>query len=174
MAAMASPGGMIPEQVWDSAAIPARRLFPGRPSGSAMPLAWAHAEFIKLMVSRQIGYPFDRPRAAWARYKGRRRLAQREFWWPHAPIASFRAGARLVIALPEAATVRWGLNGWNDATEQPTADTRLGFHAVTLDLPHLSPGARVDFTWRLTRTGDWHGHDYVATAAEDRSGSSWR
>jgi len=36
MAAMASPGGMIPEQVWDSDPIPARRLYPGRATGSAM------------------------------------------------------------------------------------------------------------------------------------------
>jgi glucoamylase len=28
-----------------------------------MPLVWAHAEFIKLMVSRQLGHPVDRPRA---------------------------------------------------------------------------------------------------------------
>src|SRR4029077_10260442 len=68
MAAMASPGGMIPEQVWDSDPIPGRRLAPGRPTGSAMPLAWAHAEFVKLLVSRQFGDPFGRPRAVWQRY----------------------------------------------------------------------------------------------------------
>jgi glucoamylase len=28
-----------------------------------MPLVWAHAEFIKLMVSRQLGHRVDRPRA---------------------------------------------------------------------------------------------------------------
>jgi len=36
---MASPGGMIPEQVWDADLIPERRPYPGGPSGSAMPLA---------------------------------------------------------------------------------------------------------------------------------------
>src|SRR5262249_19272988 len=41
MAAMASPGGMIPEQVWDAEPIPEHRLFPGRATGSAMPLVWA-------------------------------------------------------------------------------------------------------------------------------------
>src|SRR5262249_813122 len=48
---------------------------PGRPSGSAMPLVWAHAEFIKLMLSRHLGYPADRPRAVWRRYQGRRPTA---------------------------------------------------------------------------------------------------
>src|SRR5438874_7895449 len=40
---------------------------PGRATGSAMPLAWAHAEFVKLLVSRQIGHPFARPREEMAR-----------------------------------------------------------------------------------------------------------
>src|SRR5207237_4375368 len=31
-----SPGGLIPEQVWDAADIPDRELFNGHPSGSAM------------------------------------------------------------------------------------------------------------------------------------------
>ena len=55
MARMASPGGMLPEQVWDAAPIAARGLAPGRPTGAAMPLAWAHAEYVKLVVSRRSG-----------------------------------------------------------------------------------------------------------------------
>ncbi|HEX4619177.1 MAG TPA: glycoside hydrolase family 15 protein, partial [Steroidobacteraceae bacterium] len=47
MLRMASPGGMLPEQVWDAEPIPARGLEPGRPTGGAMPLVWAHAEYIK-------------------------------------------------------------------------------------------------------------------------------
>ncbi len=92
MAAMASQGGMIPEQVWDADPIPERFLFPGRPTGSAMPLAWAHAEFVKLLVSRQIGHPFARSRAVWQRYRGHRPTAEYAFWWPHAPIGGFAAG----------------------------------------------------------------------------------
>jgi len=85
MAAMTGPGGMMPEQVWDSAALPERRLFPGRPTGGAMPLVWTHAEFIKLLISRHLGYPVDRPAAAWRRYGGRRPEAARAVWCFHAP-----------------------------------------------------------------------------------------
>jgi glucoamylase len=49
MAAFANEGGMISEQIWDSRDIPEKGLFFGRPSGSAMPLVWAHAEYIKLL-----------------------------------------------------------------------------------------------------------------------------
>ena len=51
MEAGASPGRLLPEQVWDGAPIPALELEPGKPSGSAMPLVWAHAEHIKLLRS---------------------------------------------------------------------------------------------------------------------------
>jgi glucoamylase len=161
MAAMASPGGMIPEQVWDTDPIPARRLAPGRPSGSAMPLAWAHAEFVKLLVSRQIGHSFGRSRAVWERYQGQRAVAQRAFWWPHAPIDGFAAGARLAIALPEPGTVHWGRDGWQMIEDTPTADTGLGFHVTVLDTASLAPGSRVDFTWRGQDGGAWTGRNIV-------------
>ncbi|MEZ4598039.1 MAG: hypothetical protein R3C32_15225 [Chloroflexota bacterium] len=49
---------MLPEQVWDSAdIIPSHRLRLGHASGSAMPLVWAHAEYIKLACSIATGYP---------------------------------------------------------------------------------------------------------------------
>ncbi len=61
LAAMAGQGGMLPEQLWDAAAIPDAGLAPGKPTGSAMPLAWAHAEYIKLAYSLLEGKPVDRP-----------------------------------------------------------------------------------------------------------------
>ena len=61
MESLAGDGGMIPEQVWDADDIPERGLFKGRPSGSAMPLAWAHAEYLKLRRSIQDGRTFDQP-----------------------------------------------------------------------------------------------------------------
>ena len=55
----ASVGGLLPEQVWDAAPIPALGLEPGRPSGSAMPLLWSHAEFLKLLIARERGRPIE-------------------------------------------------------------------------------------------------------------------
>ncbi len=159
MAAMASQGGMIPEQVWDTAPIPSHFLFPGRPSGSAMPLAWAHAEFVKLLVSRQIGHPFARPRAVWQRYRGHQEAAQHAFWWPHAPIGAMRVGARLAVALPEPAIVHWGRDGWLAIEDTPTTDTGLGFHVAELDTAALTQGSWIDFTWRGEDTREWAGRD---------------
>jgi glucoamylase len=167
MAAMASPCGMIPEQVWDKPPIAQRRLLPGRPTGSAMPLAWAHAEFIKLLVSRHLGHSFDRLRAVWQRYRGIRPSYTHAFWGLQAPISDFRIGTRLVIALPRPAIVHWGRNGWNDVMDQPTVDGGLGFHAACLEVDRLSAGERVDFTWIWVDSGQWQGRDYGVSASAD-------
>src|ERR1700751_3097800 len=59
MTRMTGPTGLIPEQVWDAPAIPQRLLEPGKPTGSAMPLVWAHAEFIKLLCARERKRPLE-------------------------------------------------------------------------------------------------------------------
>ncbi|MDQ6912487.1 MAG: glycoside hydrolase family 15 protein [Verrucomicrobiota bacterium] len=68
MEAFTSAGGMIPEQIWDADDIPERDLFFGHPSGSGMPLVWAHAEYIKLARSIRDGKVFDMPPATAERY----------------------------------------------------------------------------------------------------------
>ena len=97
MLAMAGPCGLIPEQVWDGAPVPGRALAPGKPSGSAMPLVWAHAEFVKLVASRALGRPFDRPQAVWQRYGGCRPQPDRAMWSPQAPISKIRSGQTLCV-----------------------------------------------------------------------------
>ncbi|TGV96463.1 glucan 1,4-alpha-glucosidase, partial [Mesorhizobium sp. M2D.F.Ca.ET.145.01.1.1] len=64
----AGPGGLLPEQVWDGADIPERELLHGKPSGSAMPLVWAHSEHIKLLRSLRDGAVFDMPPQGVKRY----------------------------------------------------------------------------------------------------------
>lgn len=67
-ARQASAEGLFPEQIWDREDIPDRDLFNGQPSGSAMPLVWAHAEFVTLLRSLKSGYIFDCPRLVQERY----------------------------------------------------------------------------------------------------------
>jgi glucoamylase len=64
----ANAAGLLPEQTWDAGDIPARGLRRGAPSGSATPLGWAHAEYVKLCRSIAEGRVFDMPRHAHDRY----------------------------------------------------------------------------------------------------------
>jgi glucoamylase len=160
MVRMASPGGMLPEQVWDAAPIPSRGLEPGRPTGSAMPLAWAHAEYIKLVVSRTLGRPFDRPQCVWQRYSGRRPRLERVVWCAHAPASELPEGAALTVAVTSPATFRWGFDGWKDVGECRTKPSSLGLHTVDIDTTRLTRGRAIDLTYRLEPSGEWAGHDF--------------
>ncbi|HKD54718.1 MAG TPA: glycoside hydrolase family 15 protein [Steroidobacteraceae bacterium] len=158
MTRMASPGGMLPEQIWDAAPIPARGLFPGRPTGAAMPLVWAHAEFLKLAASRKLGRPFDRPASVWARYRGERPPLTRIFWSEQAPAMEVPETCALTIALRDPASVRYGFDGWQDIREQSTTPSSLGLHLLDIDTQRLRAGQRIDFTWRAGAT--WAGRDF--------------
>lgn len=57
----ANQGLMLPEQVWDGVgANPEGRFRLGAGTGSATPLSWAHAEYIKLLRSLHDGQVWDR------------------------------------------------------------------------------------------------------------------
>jgi glucan 1,4-alpha-glucosidase len=72
MMGFANGGGMIPEQVWDRPESPQPDFRFGQGTGSATPLAWAMAQFIRLVVNVQEGKNLDTPRIVSSRYLARR------------------------------------------------------------------------------------------------------
>jgi glucoamylase len=69
MAATANAGGLIPEQVWDQNPPSGQPGFaPGTPTFSATPLAWSHAQFIRLAWSIAAGRPVEQPSIVACRY----------------------------------------------------------------------------------------------------------
>jgi glucoamylase len=69
MARTANAGLMLPEQVWDTRP-PADRpgVIPGTPTFSATPLAWTHAQFVRLAWSIDAGAPIRTPSIVACRY----------------------------------------------------------------------------------------------------------
>ena len=149
MAAMGTDSGMLPEQVWDSAAVAQRGLERGRATGSAMPLAWAHAEYVKLACSILEGRPVDRPEPLWARYRGRRPEVYLWYWSPQAPIRAMPAGMRLGFCLADAATVSWRVDG---GEEQSLSTRELGMGVHVLRLPAVKDASVLEF--RLSGKGE--------------------
>ena len=162
MARMTGHGGLLPEQVWDSAPIPERKLYPGQPSGSAMPLVWTHAEFIKLALSFAAAVPVDRPAQTWARYRGRRPVLRYGLWQPRQRPRQIVVGQELRILLDESASVRWGTNDWRDPTDVATEDWGLG-HVATLPTTRLVAGDRIDFTIYWPARGQWQQENFQVT-----------
>ncbi len=68
MAAAANPGYMIPEQVWDRA--DAYGFEFGEGTGSATPLAWSMAQYVRLALSIDAGAPVETPALVADRYAG--------------------------------------------------------------------------------------------------------
>ena len=171
MAAMTGRAGLIPEQVWDAKPIPERGLFPGKPSGSAMPLVWAHAEFIKLATSIALGRPCDRPQAVWDRYHGRRPDTRVLVWTLRFPAAVLRVGERLRVCVPEPALVHVGIDGWQNVDDIATREVSLGLHVADVATSGLRHGQHVDLTLRWTRTDRWEGRDFrIEVRERDREG----
>ena len=99
----ASQGGLLPEQVWDATAIPSLELTPGRPSGSAMPLLWAHAEFLKLLIARESGRPIELLQAVEQRYPGGApRPATAWHWRDEVPVVRLEQGRSVADRGPPA------------------------------------------------------------------------
>lgn len=161
MRRMASAGGMLPEQVWDADDIPSRGLFRGQASGSAMPLVWAHAEFIKLARSIALGHPIDRPEPAWRRYQGVVPTATRATWRFAAPRASMRAGRRLRLEVLASARARVSCDGWRTWVDLDARDSALGVWFVdVMDSDRVPSGGAIDFTFWWPDVGRWEGRDF--------------
>jgi len=166
MARMTGPAGMIPEQVWDDAPIAARRLQPGKPTGSAMPLAWAHAEFLKLLVARDQGRPIERLRCVERRY-GTPRPASAWHWRPEAPFDELPPHRDLVIEAAEPFVLHHGFDGWQAIGDRPSTSLPFGRHAVRLPAHELAGRDGLDFTCRFTEPPRWEGADHHVRLTHD-------
>jgi glucoamylase len=156
----ASDGHLMPEQVWDADDIPARELFRGRPSGSAMPLVWAHAEHVKLLRSLREEAVFDMPPQPRQRYQIERVTSRHGTWRTNHKTRSLERGKVLRITLAEPAVVHWSSDAWNTIHDTPTRDSGLGTHYADLEADRLSVGREIVFTFRWMTGDRWEGIDY--------------
>jgi glucoamylase len=161
MEAFAGDGGLIPEQVWDGPDVPARCLFFGRPSGSAMPLVWAHAEYMKLRRSLADGRVFDTPPQTVRRYSEEKTASANAQWKFNSKIRVMPAGKNLRLELTAPALVRWSTDRWQHAGDIEARDTGLGVWVADLPAGRLPRGTSVGFTFRWLEKGNWEGVNFV-------------
>jgi glucoamylase len=69
MARTADESGLLPEQVWDQHPPSGQKGFePGTGTTSATPLAWTHAQLMRLAVSIDAGHDVETPEVVVCRY----------------------------------------------------------------------------------------------------------
>ena len=146
MEAAASSGGLLPEQIWDSEDLPELGLFLGRPSGSAMPLVWAHAEHIKLLRSLRDGAVFDMPPQPLARYVQNTAPLAPIVWRMTSESLLIPTGRSLRLEFLEPATVHWSSNSWTSTTDSEAEPTGFGTYICDLPIENLAKGHVIVFT----------------------------
>jgi len=145
LAGFANDGGLIPEQIWDADDIPDRELFFGKASGSAMPLVWAHAEYVKLCRSLADARVFDMPPGTRDRYQLRRQESPHTLWRFNHKCQCMSEGRTLRVELPKAAEVHWQVDEEPQRAAVRTRDTNLGLHVADLATAELDVGSQVRF-----------------------------
>ncbi len=159
MEGFASAGGMLPEQVWDQADLPERGMYYGRPSGSAMPLVWAHAEYLKLLRSVHDGRIFDRLAVVEERYGNGKRQATVEIWSFPRQSSHIVAGKKLRLVAEQEFQVLWTADNWK--TTQHFNSQAVGASGHFADIPtHTGQTGQIEWTFFWPGDQRWEGRNF--------------
>lgn len=159
MERFSSAGGMLPEQIWAEPDLPGQGFKKGEPAGSAMPLVWAHAEYLKLLQSVTERRVVDRIAAVEARYgKGRKENAV-EIFRLDRRIRRMAAGKTLRILAGDRFRVVWSRDGWQSV--QTADSTELGSIGHFTDIATGADGSgQVVFTLYWPDRNHWQGKNF--------------
>jgi glucoamylase len=163
-------GGMLPEQVWDYADMPSEGMYFGRSAGSAQPLVWAHAEYIKLLRSVSDGNVFDRISVVADRYavpKEKRSFQSRmEIFQLSRPISAMVQGGTLRIIDSNRFRVVWTVDNW--ATKEELDSRVVGRPGSFADIQtaHDMTGT-LEFTLYWPNEDRWLGRNCDVTVHEE-------
>ncbi|WP_446744948.1 glycoside hydrolase family 15 protein [Silvibacterium acidisoli] len=153
----ASAGGLMPEQVWDKPDF--KGLVFGGPAGSAMPLVWAHAEYLKLLRSVRDRRVFDRIEAVESRYASGRKPSRMEVFKFRRQLRRIPAGYTLRVTAQEHFRLVWSVDDWK--TVEKTDAVTLGSAGSYADMPTPDgQEGRLSFTLFWTEQNRWEGRNY--------------
>jgi glucoamylase len=169
MTRMTGPNGLIPEQVWDAPSLPGRGLEPGKPTGGAMPLVWAHAEFLKLLYARQNKRPLELLKSVEEHYRGKSANCGLWHWRPDTPFDALPADHDLLVEMAAPFTLHMGFDGWQGIEDRPSTPLPFGMHGVRLTKGELARRRVLDFTCYLVDEARWEGSDHHVRLASSET-----
>ena len=159
MEKFATTTGLLAEQIWDEPDRPEFHMQFGRPTGSAMPLAWAHAEYIKLVRSAADGRVFDLIPEVADRYRKSRAGKPLEVWKFNRQVKGMAAGGTLRIQASAAFQLHWTGDEWQTAHDTRSTPTGVGKQFVDIPVPE-GQRAPIRFTFYWTGVENWDGRDF--------------
>jgi glucoamylase len=156
---VAGSRGLLPEQVWNAPDLMASSgllLTAGGPTGSAMPLAWAHAEYIRLVRSASDKKVFDLVAPVAARYHVPHASSPLEVWNFARQLQTMPKGKTLRIPLGAQFNLRWSSDNWMTVNNTASTGTAVGIYYADIPTTAGTAGPLV-FTFYWTASGQWQG-----------------
>jgi glucoamylase len=162
----AGKGGLLPEQIWDAPSIPERGLLYGRPSGSAMPLVWAHAEYIKLRRSLKDGCVFDMPPQTVERYQKNKTHSHYTIWRFNHKCRLIPKGNILRIEVRAPAMIHWSADNWKTSEDVQARDSCMGIYTTDVPAAKTKESEAISFTIFWSGPGKWEGNNFTVNVGD--------
>jgi glucoamylase len=151
--------GLIPEQIWDAPDLESRHFLLGGITDAALPLLWAHAEYVKLHRSAAGGKSCDLIEPAYDRYvRNNRQHSAIEVWKFNRQMPAIAIGSRLRIQASSPFLLHWTVDEWLHSTDTRSTSTGVDIEFVDLPLPERETTIRFTFLW--VAENRWDGKDY--------------
>ena len=160
---------MFPEQIWDAEDIPEKNLYTGKPTGGAMPLVWAHSEYIKLCRSLESKQVFDMPHQSQKRYVIEKKISNIVIWNFNTQYKYMPKGKILRIQCLTSAIVQWSADNWVTSNDVQTLDSGVGVHFADLSTANLDYEQNISYTFYWHDAQIWESKKYLLTIEKDRS-----
>jgi glucoamylase len=159
MEAFATQTRLLPEQVWALPDRPEAHMRLGRPTGGAMPLAWAHAEYIQLVRSAADGQVVGLISAVADHYRTRRPAPPLQIWTFNRQVRSVSTGGTLRVQAASSFRLRWTGDEWRRVQDTDSSAIETGHHYVDIQVaPAQRAPVRFTFYWKVA--GRWEGRDF--------------
>lgn len=151
--------GLIPEQIWDGPDMPDKFLTSGGATGAAIPLMWAHSEYVKLLRSVVDNRIFDLIDPVAERYRNDKPRRVIEVWKMNRQVRAVNAGGLLRVQASSPFMLHWSDDGWKTVQETTSTPTAVGVEYADIEVaPSQTAPLQFTFFWR--QESEWQGADY--------------
>jgi glucoamylase len=157
---LAGEGQLLPEQTWDSADIPEKKLFNGQPTGAALPHMPTEAGYLRFLRSVSDNAVFAMPHQTVRRYLEEKVTYSYAIWRFGHECKTIEPGKILRIQSHSAAKIRWSIDAWKTFHNVETRDSGLGVLYADIPTDNLPEGCIVEFTFYWPSAGVWEGTNF--------------